>query len=272
MTGALVLGGGGLAGIAWEVGVLLGIEQEAPDVAASLLAPTTTFIGTSAGAVVASQVAGGLPVRELFDLQLLDDPEVGVTFDVAELTQVAQIALNGVTSVEEAKNRLTELARSRFGDVDRSAVIAARLPLKDWPEAPLRITAVDELSGDLRVFDAASGAPLVDVVAASCAVPIIWPAVEIQGRAYIDGGVRSSTHADLAAGCDPVLVIAPNASAPPAETLGLGRVLSIRADAASIAAFGPNPLDPAVWRASAEAGLAQGRRKAAAVKDFWTVT
>ena len=52
------------------------------------------------------------------------------------------------------------------------------------------------------VFDAASDVRLLDAVGASCAVPGIWPPVTINGRRYIDGGIRSAANADLAAGCD----------------------------------------------------------------------
>ena len=91
----------------------------------------------------------------------------------------------------------------------RRAVIAARLPSHEWPAHPLVVTAIDAHSGAFTRFDASSGVPLVDAVAASCAVPGVWPPVSIGGRRYIDGGVRSVTNADLASGCGRVLVLAP---------------------------------------------------------------
>jgi NTE family protein len=69
-VGALVLAGGGIAGIAWEVGVLFGIEESEPQAASRLLASDSTLIGTSAGSVVASQVAGGVTLQTLFEQQL----------------------------------------------------------------------------------------------------------------------------------------------------------------------------------------------------------
>ena len=271
-NGALVLAGGGLAGIAWEVGVLLGIEETAPDAAARLFAPDTVFVGTSAGSVVASQVAGGVPLRTLFDLQLLDDPEVGASFDMASLTAIAEQALSGAASLEDARKRIGELARDRQEGVDRSAVIAARLPVKEWSEHRVLITAVDAESGALRVFDRESGVALVDAVAASCAVPLIWPTIEIEGRQYMDGGVRSGTNADLAAGAERVLILSPSGNPiPVAELASLSPapVHVIAADTASLRAFGSNPLDPAVWAASAAAGRAQGVSVAAHVAEFW---
>ena len=77
--------------------------------------------------------------------------------------------------------------------------------------ARLRVTAVDAQSGELRVFDAASGVPLERAVAASCCVPGIFAPVSIEGRRYVDGGVRSGTSADLAraSGAKHVLVLVP---------------------------------------------------------------
>ncbi len=59
------------------------------------------------------------------------------------------------------------------------------------------------------VFNRESGISLLDAVAASCAVPLVWPAATINGKRYIDGGVRSSANADLATGCGRVVVLAP---------------------------------------------------------------
>jgi NTE family protein len=126
------------------------------------------------------------------------------------------------------------------------------------------------------VFDRQSGVDLIDAVGASCAVPGVWPTVEIQGRRYTDGGVRSIANADLAAGCDPVVIIAPldevngPVAIPETELAALrpARVRVIYADRASLAAFGSNPLDPATRASSALAGREQGRRIAADLAAF----
>jgi NTE family protein len=279
-NGALVLAGGGVAGIAWELGVLRGLQQAEPDVAGSLLAHDTLLVGTSAGSAVASQIAGGTPVSELYDLQLADETaELGVDLDLAEFGRTTAALLDGVASPEEARRRLGAfaLAAETVPEATRRAVIAARLPVREWPERRLLLTAVDAESGELRVFDRDSGADLVDAVAASCAVPGVWPTVGIDGRRYMDGGMRSIANADLAAGADRVLVLVPVlegsalGSVSPAEldALAPAKVLVIYADAASVAAFGPNPLDPAVRPQSATAGAEQGRRVAAEVAAFW---
>ena len=60
--------------------------------------------------------------------------------------------------------------------------------------------------------------PLTDAVVASCAVPGIWPPVTIGGRRYMDGGVRSSDNADLAAGAARIVVVSPLGLSSPLPT------------------------------------------------------
>jgi NTE family protein len=279
--GALVLAGGGLAGIAWETGVLLGIQELQPDAAKRILEAPTALIGTSAGSAVAAQLAGGTPLQQLFDAQLAEETaELSVDIDLVEFGAMIADATAGVTSPSEGFRHIgaIALAAHTAAPADRRAAIAARLPVQTWGERRLIITAVDAETGELRVFDRESGVDLVDAVGASCAVPGIWPVVEIQGHKYMDGGTRSIANADLAAGSDPVLIIVPalaesatGATLPQAEldSLAPARVHVVYADDASIAAFGLNPLDPAVRRPAALAGLEVGRRVAAQVADFW---
>jgi len=115
-------------------------------------------------------------------------------------------------------------------------------------------------------------------VAASCALPGVWPPVGIGGRRYIDGGMRSGTNADLATGCDRVLVVTPSAADAPQrwgdlrgeiELLKPAEVRVVHADAASLAAFGSNPLSPATRGPAARAGRALGKARAAELVAFW---
>ena len=117
----------------------------------------------------------------------------------------------------------------------------------------MMLPAVDAATGEPVIFTRDSGVALVDAVAASCAVPGIWPPVTIGDRRYIDGGIRSITNADLAAGSDRVLVIIPALEGQPEpfgrlddeiESLRPGQALVVYADQASAAAFGTNPLSP----------------------------
>jgi NTE family protein len=278
---ALVLAGGGVAGIAWELGMLYGLERTQPEAVARILRDDTILIGTSAGSAVASQVAGGTSLRELYEAQLAKETaELGVDVDLAAFGQQIAELMTDATTPEEGRRRMGSfaLAADTVPEATRRAVIAARLPVSSWPERPLLITAVDTETGVLRVFDKDSGVDLVDAVSASCAVPGVWPTVGIQGRRYMDGGMNTIANAHLAAGVDRVLVLVPVAEASGLGTvsqdeldaLAPASVLVIYADERSVAAFGQNPLDPTVRPASAEAGFAQAENVAEQIAAFWS--
>ncbi|MDQ4489055.1 patatin-like phospholipase family protein [Sinomonas sp. ASV486] len=279
---ALVLAGGGVAGIAWETGFLLGLQDEAPALVQRLLTHSTTLVGTSAGSTVAAQISSGESLQGLFDRQIAaTTTELSATIDLAQLGGMIADATNDAASAVQVRQRLGTLALKADTPpaAMRRAVIEARLTTHEWSGWPLLISAVDTSTGELRVFDRTSGTNLVDVVAASCAVPGVWPPVEIEGRLYMDGGARSLANADLAAGAEQVLILVPS----PAETpLGVAvpdeqlraldpaRVLMINADAVSQEAMGVNPLDPESRIPAARAGRDQGRRVAAEIDAFWS--
>jgi NTE family protein len=278
---ALVLGGGGVAGIAWETGVLLGLRDGSGG-AADPAAQADLVIGTSAGSTVAAQLHGR-PLDELYAAQLGEaHAEIPVEFDLDALLAAMSAAYDrGRRPLPDALRQLGEfaLAAPTPPEATRRAVIEARLPDHDWPERRVVVTAVG-VDGSFVAFDRDSGVGLVDAVAASCAVPGIWPPVTIAGARYVDGGMRSSTNADLAAGCSHALALVTSPDALQRGPLGgverelaglaPARTHLVVADKTSLRAFGRNPLDPAVRRPSAEAGYAQGRAAAAEVAAFWT--
>jgi NTE family protein len=277
---ALVLAGGGLAGIAWETGVLLGIEDESADAAHALLG-SDVMVGTSAGSAVAAQLGSGLSLDALYERQLSGhskEMDPGVSIDV--ITELFLNALSdpGATTAQKLQ-RIGAVARSAatVSEPVRREVIAQRLPSHEWPDRDLRISAIDIGTGALVAFDRSSGVELIDAVAASCAVPGVWPPVTIGERRYMDGGVGSTMNLRLVGDCDAVLVLVPSGKGAP-SSFGpdpaievdnfSGRALGVFADDASLKAFGPNPLDPACRAPSARAGRAQGRRVAAEVAAF----
>ncbi len=273
MTGtdqALVLGGGGVAGVAWITGLLAGLADAGQDVTG-----VDRVIGTSAGSVVAAQLYSGLSLDELFARQVepaRQSPEIMVDIDLGQWAAQFGQSLSGASSPEDALRRVGSLALATqtVPLADRLAVIAARLPSTSWPDRPIALVAVDCESGQPRVFDASSGVSLVEAVAASCAVPGVWPPVTIDGRQYMDGGVRSSDNADYASGAARIVVVSPlglNAQLPSpmplreavAQLTQAGAAVTvIGPDEDSVAAMGTNPLDPATRQPSAEAGRRQG--------------
>lgn len=279
-TRALVLAGGGVAGIAWELGVLLGLRDGAPTLSPAVV-DADVIVGTSAGSTVAAQIADGTDLQQLFDRQLQPtSSEIEVDVDAEALMAGFAAAAEGASSAIEVRRRIGDLALST-STVDESVRLAAirgRLLDERWPDRTLLIPAVDATTGEVVIFDRTSGVSLVEAVAASCAVPGVWPPVTIDGRRYTDGGTRSGTNADLAGPADRILVITPTlAGAQSAldhldeeiQQLGEDKVMVVHADEASIAAFGNNPLSPATREPAASAGREVGRAAAASVAAFW---
>jgi len=273
---ALVLGGGGVTGVAWEFGVLTGLAEAGVD-----LSTADLVVGTSAGSVVAVSVASGADLEERYQGQLAGPGgEIAARFGPAQIVRLLW-AVRGRRRPERARARAGRmaLAARTVSEAERRAVIESRLPVRDWPERRLLITAVDAHTGEFVAFDAGSGVPLVDAVAASCAVPGVWPPVTIDGRRYIDGGIRSGTNADLAAGYERVVIVAPAPQGFGAMTgvarfaAGLRRedaaVAVVTPDRAAQRASGWNVLDPARRAAAARAGRAQAPAVADAVRAVW---
>jgi NTE family protein len=189
---ALVLGGGGLIGGAWEIGMLRGMSESLDPCGFDI------YLGTSAGAIVGSQLASGrLPVwteppqgrgaiaRTSVDMQMLQEIFTrwsGMTLSTpTEIMPIGRIA-RGVARDQEAA---------------WVAQIAATIQVTEWPEKPLLISVVDTESGERRALTRKDGVPLARAVAASSTVPGMFPPVEWGGSFYMDGQVHSSTHADL---------------------------------------------------------------------------
>lgn len=277
-TRALVLGGGGIAGIAWETGLLFGLAEKGIDVL-----DADVVVGTSAGSAVAAQVTSGTPLADLYDKHAFptdESPEIPVEVDVEKLVAEWTALLADSHPGQELRAAIGRmaLAAGTVPERRRREVIEARLPSHKWPDRDIRIVTVDATTGEERVFTSDDEVELVDVVAASCAVPGVWPPMTVDGRRYIDGGVRSSTNVDLVADFDTVLVLAP------VEDLGVvdpdidkaskrvvkrKRTLCLKPDEDSLAAFGANPLDPATARPAAQAGRAQAEAVADDVRTLW---
>ncbi|MFC6018361.1 patatin-like phospholipase family protein [Plantactinospora solaniradicis] len=258
---ALVLGGGGVTGVAWEIGLLYGLAECGVD-----LSVADTVIGTSAGASVAAQLTGTTPLADIYAAQTNNQSgELPARIGMGPvLHYLVAAAWPGDRRHGRAWLGRAALRAKTISEAERRAVIERRVPDRLWPDRRLLLTAVDTQTGADIVFHADSGVPLIDAVAASCAVPLIWPPVTINGRRYMDGGVRSIANVDLATGHSQVIVIAPSTAAlrrsdrpqVQAAALGVPHVV-VTPNAAARDAIGNNMLDPTRRRAAARAGLDQ---------------
>jgi NTE family protein len=265
MKVGLVLGGGGMVGLAYHAGVLRALEVEAgfrPDSA-------DLIVGTSAGAVVGAYLRSGWSTDDFWKLALGTHP------------RLAGIGRDGVSGVAPqifvpSWRTPIDLCRRAVGSafvLGRSLVRGPGLPLpvpailakafpggmfdmvegrrrfeeelpEEWPDKPLWLCALDIGTGRRLVLGRpGKGAPeatLRRAVLASAAIPGIYRPVRIGGRVLVDGGAWSSTNLDLAAKADCTMIIgvAPMAFDPeraPTRLFQLVRRLPARSLSAEVA-------------------------------------
>lgn len=286
---ALVLGGGGIIGVAWESGLLTSFAEAGIDARAFDL-----IVGTSAGAIMGSRLAAGLapdgtsgksaptsggassggPRDGGLDLGKLDLGALGRIFQLWG-------AMDRATPAKTAE--IGALARDLYREREEAWVttISAAVGVEAWPEKPLLVCAVDTASGERRFFDRASGVALRRAVAGSSAVPGLSPSISIDGKRYMDGQVWSSTHADALLGraLDRVVIAMPT-NAHTAQSIGAHAERAVAAEVAALreqgiavalrtptaedaTRIGTNLMDPSKAPVANEIGLSTGRAWAA---------
>ncbi len=258
---ALVLGGGGLVGGAWELGVLSGLREHG-------LGRAEFVLGSSIGSIVGAAERAGASEESVMRPAAEWRPVLDAYLRRVDPTLMAQIMGRGfgLGAAERASiGKLAAMADSgpEAEFIDR---VAALLPGDDWPPG-LAVTAVAIDDGEFVIWNERSGVPLARAVAASCSGPGVFPPVEVDGRRYIDGGIRSPTNADQAAGHGRVLVITAvmdaefrqllDQEASSLRTTG-AKVLVLIPDEASSTAIGPDALDVS----HLDSALIAGRRQA----------
>lgn len=293
-TRALVLGGGGAVGIAWESGLLAGLSMSGVD-----LAQADFIVGTSAGSFVGAQVAMGHSASSIVDAIRAEDPAQflsarGRPMKVPDMSAVLAKMAEAVSGARPAEQVCAEIgawALSAEPMMTEKEFIAgfgrsfSGLTADFWPERSYACTAVDAADGSFVLWNKDSKVGLLDAVASSCAVPGVFPPITIRGRRYMDGGMRSPTNADAAKGYDLVAVIALRGAAiDPTIAEGFQRALDreldilrgsgarvelIVPDPASVETFGMNMMDPTRRKGAATAGVAQGKASADHLREFW---
>ncbi|MFJ4200857.1 patatin-like phospholipase family protein [Streptomyces sviceus] len=273
---ALVLGGGGPVGGAWLTGVLAGLSDAGVD-------PTRAdvVIGTSGGAIFGSRLLAGEPARELYERQLVGADRVDLRVGLGRTLRFLWAAL-GSRDPQRSVQRLGRAALKARTGPESEVFDALRTLLHNvgnWPDHALRITAVDALSGDLTAFDADSGVTLLEAVAASCAVPVIWPPVTVAGRRWMDGGSRATANIHLARGHHHVLAIAPIPGAVGPHPSAGQQAAALAAEGAHVTlvtpdrtahrAMGRDMTSDARRPAAARAGHAQATELAPSVDAVW---
>ena len=279
-------------GIGWESGIVSGLIEGGVD-----LSQADLIVGTSAGSFVGANLAMGRDLAHLAQTYIAEPQEPVAAAqpatpppDLSILIGKMQEAVSGVRPAKEVRAEIGAwaLTAKTISEEDFIASFGgwlSGLPENAWPERPFAGTAVDAADGSFVVWNREAGIGLARAVASSCSVPGIFPPITIGGRHYIDGGMRSTTNADVAKGYDVVLMVAVTARIPDpvmAERFSKplenelkilresgARVELIKPDDASLDAFGMNLMDRSHRPAAAKAGLSQGRAEAARLRRIW---
>ncbi|HXC56051.1 MAG TPA: patatin-like phospholipase family protein [Rhizomicrobium sp.] len=287
---ALILGGGGPVGIAWELGLAAGLAERGVRIAAA-----DRIVGTSAGSFAGAALASGRPAEALVRAQVeqaerdvaarkaAPEGERRPAPDLAPLLRFmarrpeggempATLRAEIGAYALQAPTILEERFIASFGSIAKAG--------EAWPRG-FACTAVDAEDGAFVVWEESSGVALGHAIASSCSVPGIFPPIAIHGRRYIDGGMRSGTNFDLGKGYARVLCIAvvgnigletmkPRAEAEVAALRATGaKVELIVPDAHCREAFGNNLMDSTRRGDVALAGVVQGRAEAERIAAFW---
>jgi NTE family protein len=220
----LVLGAGGVLGGAWMVGGLAALHR----VMGWDPREADYFVGTSAGAVFAALLAGGVALSRLLPANLtgnqpterwiLDELVLESSYDPKHWLPRAplgswRLALAGILqppSPWSLVKVLSGIAPAGRVSADPIVLTIRRAVERGWaPHPNCRIVATDYASGKRIIFGEA-GAPqasLAEAVAASCAIPGFFEPVSLNGRRYVDGGLHSLCNLDLLQGIDLDLVV-----------------------------------------------------------------
>lgn len=230
MPTALVLGGGGVLGVAYHAGVLaalhhdLGWDARRADV----------VVGTSAGSLVgallrlgaaptdlAAVTVGGeawdTPAAIVEELRRRPSPPEPRAFrpsDFLPRPLDPELLLRWAARPWEFRplDALVNLLPDGRTDLVEELRLNQGAFGEAWPTPELLVCAVDRRNCQRVVFDRSAGAPLALALAASCAIPGHFAPVRIGGRRYIDGGAHSPTNADvLRGGVDLAVIVAPMA-------------------------------------------------------------
>jgi NTE family protein len=277
----LIMGGGGLVGIAWELGVLAGLQETVG------FDPTNAavIVGSSAGSVAGAQAALGRDLKALVDRQRETPREEsgdggGAAQPRAIPQSILQMMMSATGTIEERAKAVGELALDAEVPGDEHTYVEGFrgfLGTDEWPDVDLRVSTAEAETGRSVLWNRNDGIGLVRAVASSCAIPGFFPPVRFGDNHYVDGP-RGGYLAALATekALDAVLFIGPNAALPPAfarqvelEALadqGLPVVSITGGD--FLASIGMNLMHPRLRAPAAEAGLDDARDAAVRVKSI----
>lgn len=220
---ALALAGGGPLGAIYEIGALCALDEALQGLD---LHACHHYVGVSAGGFIAAGLANGMTPRELCHLFIATGTDDGETFDPAWLMRPAYAELAhrlamlpglGLKTlwawtlgrkplISALEKMAPALPTGLFSneEVDRQLARLFSKPgrTNDFRQLPQRLTLVATHldSGEAAPFGRQGWdhVPISKAIAASAALPGLFPPVEIDGRYYVDGALKKTMHASVA--------------------------------------------------------------------------
>lgn len=277
MTRALICGGGGSVGTAWETGWFAGLQQQGV-----WLNDADLILGTSAGAGVGVQVACGHDMMAQVERYRAAGKRAAAGGATAVLNindtsgfrplfeRGQKAGRNGDVNV---RKEISDAARNAIPTIELEPFLKTfkYLANEPWPPS-YRAACVNIDTYEFEAIGHELGGSLQYGVAAGCAVPGVYPPIQVGEHFYVDGGCLSPTSVDLGIGYDKTLVLLV-AEAPQHEIDALiasgtpHLIIDVDADVREV--WGENLMDASLAFEAAELGLAQGLRDAERVKAFW---
>lgn len=217
---AVVLGAGGLVGIAHHIGVMCALEQELGLREDQI----DLVVGTSAGSAIAAYLRAGYSPSELMErtgelVAAAPGPLASGPFDMlrhgigsAYVMARASVRVPSILSLSPLPSLRKAFPAGLVSMGSGIGILERELP-RSWPERDLWLATYDLVSRRRVVLGAPRSpyVPLPQGVMASCAIPGVYAPVRAGGNVLVDGGAWSLTNLDLTAvaGAERVVCVAP---------------------------------------------------------------
>jgi NTE family protein len=218
----LALAGGGPLGAIWEIGALCALAEALPELDFTAL---DGYVGVSAGGFLAAGLANGMSPRQMCAAFIEDDAPAGDRIDPSAFMRPAwpeyarraaalpglvvqtawQATLGGQSWLQAAERLGRALPAGIFSHAPIEAQLRRVLTQpgrsNDFRQLQRRLVlvATDLDSGRAAPFGKPGWdeVPISVAVAASAALPGLFPPVPVNGRWYADGALKKTLHASV---------------------------------------------------------------------------